>query len=262
MNEEDACELDLISVIMPAYNAERTISQAIYSVLKQTYKKLELIVIDDCSSDGTAEVVRKYMAKDHRVRLLQNQKNYGISLTRKKGAENANGEWLALLDSDDMWKNDKLEKQIDIQKKTGAVLLYTGSSFMNESGQILDWTMQVPECVSYRELLKQNIISNSSSLVRKDLYLKHMAMDDNLHEDFATWLSILKSGVVAFGVDEPLLIYRISSKSKTGNKFKSAEMNWRTYRYTGLNVFESVYYMCCYTFRNLQKYGNLWRKCF
>lgn len=260
MSESCRDDFGLISIIMAAYNSEKTIGQAIASALAQTYENIELIVIDDCSSDGTVEAVQKYIEQDSRVRLLRNDQNSGVSLTRKKGIENAKGEWLALLDSDDMWTRDKLAKQIALQKKTGAVLLYTGSAFMNEDGKKLTWTMHVPEKVTFRQLLKQNILSNSSSLVKKDLYLQHMALGDNMHEDFATWISILRTGITAYGVDEPLLIYRLSSGSKTGNKIKSALMNWRTYRYVGLNWAVSVYYMFCYAFRNLKKYRNFSRK--
>ena len=107
------------------------------------------------------------------------------------------------------------------------------------------------------QLLKQNVISNSSALVRKELYEKNYVIGDSMHEDFAIWLSILKNGVVAYGVDEPLLIYRLAKSSKSGNKFKAAMMNWNTYRFIGLNWIEALYYQLCYITRNIKKYAKL-----
>lgn len=246
-----------ISIIMAAYNAEKTIEQAIYSVLCQTYPDFELLVVNDCSTDKTAALVAAIAEKDDRVRLISNEKNGGVSYTRKHGLEEARGEWIAILDSDDAWASEKLEKQIELQKKTNAELLFTGSAFMDADGKPIEWYLSAPAEVTYRQLLKQNVLSNSSALVRKKLYAKHYAVGDEMHEDFAIWLSILKEGRKAYGVDEPLLIYRIAKSSKSGNKIKAARMNWNTYRYVGLNPVEALYYECWYMAKNIVKYANL-----
>ena len=246
-----------VSIIMAAYNAEKTIRQAIESVLAQTYSDFELLIVNDCSKDQTQAIVEEYSQRDARVRLIVNPHNMGVSLTRMNGLNAATGEWIAVLDSDDAWMPEKLEKQMVLQKRTGAVLLYTGSQFMDGDGNKIDWVLNVPEKVDYRTLLKQNILSNSSSLCRKDLYKKHYAIGDGMHEDFALWLSILKNGEVAYGVNEPLLIYRISTNSKSGNKIKAAKMNWNTYRAVGLNWIESLYYELWYVVRGLLKYRHL-----
>lgn len=254
MMQED---FGLISIIMAAYNTEKTIEQAINSVLSQTYTNFELLVVNDCSTDRTAEFVKSIAAKDSRVRLISNVKNNGVSYTRKHGLEEAKGSWIAILDSDDAWAPEKLEKQIELQEKTNADLLFTGSAFMDSEGQLIDWYLRAPSEVTYRQLLKQNVLSNSSALVRKELYAKHYAIGDGMHEDFAIWLSILKEGKKAHGVDEPLLIYRIAKSSKSGNKVKAAKMNWNTYRYVGLNLMEAIYYECWYIFNGIRKYRNL-----
>ena len=247
----------LISIIMAAYNAEKTIEQAISSVLKQTYPNFELLVVNDCSTDGTENLVRSIVAKDSRVQLISNEKNSGVSFTRKHGLEEAKGEWIAILDSDDAWAPKKLEKQIDLQEKTNADLLFTGSTFMDANGKAIDWYLAAPAEVTYRQLLKQNVLSNSSALVRKELYAKYYAIGDEMHEDFAIWLSILKEGRKAYGVNEPLLIYRIAKSSKSSNKVKAAMMNWNTYRYVGLNPVSALYYECWYIVKGLLKYKNL-----
>lgn len=246
-----------VSIIMAAYNAENTIRQAIESVLAQTYVHYELLVVNDCSKDRTAEIVEDYSRRDARVKLINNPCNMGVSQTRLNGLNAAAGEWIAVLDSDDAWLPEKLEKQMALQQKTGAALLYTGSQFMDSEGNRLDWTMPVPERVTYKKLLKQNILSNSSSLCRQELFRTHYVMDDTMHEDFALWLNILKSGEIACGVNEPLLIYRISAASKSGNKIKAARMNWRTYRTVGIPFLAACYYMGWYTVNGLLKYRNL-----
>lgn len=250
-------DFGLVSVIMAAYNAEKTIEQSINSVLNQTYPDVELLVVDDYSQDRTVKLVENIMARDNRVRLIYNKENSGVSYTRKHGLEEAKGAWIAILDSDDIWAPEKLEKQIILQKKMNADLLFTGSAFMDSDGQPIDWYLHAPAEVTYRQLLKQNVLSNSSALVRKELYAKHYAIGDGMHEDFAIWLSILKEGKKAYGVDERLLIYRIAKSSKSGNKFKAAKMNWNTYRYVGLNPIEAAYYECWYMVNGFLKYRNI-----
>ena len=249
-------DFGLISIIMAAYNAEKTIEKAINSVLNQTYPNFELLVVNDCSKDRTVELVKSIAATDGRVRLISNVKNSGVSYTRMHGLEEAKGSWIAILDSDDAWTPEKLEKQIELQKRTNADLLFTGSAFMDSDGQPIDWYLHAPAEVSYRQLLKQNVLSNSSALVRKGLYAKYYAIGDGMHEDFAIWLSILKEGKKAYGVDEPLLIYRIAKSSKSGNKVKAAKMNWNTYRYVGLNPIEAAYYEGWYMSKKVIKYAN------
>lgn len=230
---------------------------AVESVLKQTYQNLELIIVDDASKDKTVEIAQRYAENDNRVRVICNKKNVGVSKTRHRAVDAARGQWLAFLDSDDAWKEDKLEKQIDLQRKKNGKLIFTGSAFMDEEGHTIDWILHAPQEICYRKLLKQNLISNSSVLVEKQIYQQYEAIGDDMHEDFACWIKILRSGTKAFGIDEPLLIYRISGKSKSGNKLKAAKMNWNTYRAVGMNVFFAGYYMIWYTINGLKKYSQL-----
>lgn len=247
----------LVSVIMPAYNAEKTLPMAVESVLNQTYRDLELIIVDDASSDKTVEVARSYAIGDDRVRIICNKKNIGVSKTRHKAVDAARGEWIAFLDSDDAWKESKLEKQIVLQQEIKGKLIFTGSAFMNENGKEMEWVLHVPLEISYKKLLKQNLISNSSVLVERQIYQRYETIGDEIHEDFACWIKMLRSGIRAFGIDEPLLIYRVSSTSKSGNKLNAAKMNWNTYRVVGMNVFSASYYMIWYVINGLKKYHNL-----
>ena len=248
-------EIGMISIIMAAYNAEKTIEEAIESVINQTYNGWELIIVDDCSTDRTETIVKQF--SDPRIRYIKNAENSGVSITRKVGLDASKGVWIAVLDSDDKWTNTKLEKQVDVVIEKGARLVFTGSAFMNEDGNELPWILHVPKILPYKKLLKQNLISNSSVLVDKELYRRHYAIGDEMHEDFAIWLGITKEGHMAYGIDEPLLIYRLSNKSKSSNKLKAARMNWNTYRHAGLGLCESAYYMSCYIQRSISKYSHL-----
>lgn len=250
-------EIGLISIIMAAYNAEKTLREAVASVRAQTYENWELILVDDCSLDGTKQIAGELCGEDARIHFFENEENRGVSYTRRFAAANARGEWVAILDSDDAWTADKLEKQAKLQIETGAELLYTGSAFMDAGGERIPWILKVPETLSYRQLLKQNLLSNSSSLVRTELYREAYAYGDSMHEDFATWLRILKDGRKAYGVQEPLLIYRLSEGSKSAKKGNAAKMNWNTYRYAGLNPLAACYYMCWYMVRGVIKYAAL-----
>lgn len=246
-----------VSIIMAAYNAEKTLPAAVDSVLCQTYPHWELLIVEDGSRDNTLAIAEKYAERDERIRVIPNEKNAGVSQSRKNGLLAASGEWIAVLDSDDMWKPEKLEKQVRAAQETGAALIFTGATFMRADGSPILWQLSAPERVSFRELLKQNVISNSSVLVKKSLYEKHYVMGDHMHEDYAMWLGMLAEGVQTCGINEPLLIYRVAANTKSGNKLKSAQMQIATYRHIGLSVPACLYYLVCYGVNGLLKYRNL-----
>lgn len=248
---------ELVSIIMPAYNAAATIACAIDSVLAQTYRQWELIVVNDASGDETAELASAYAARDSRIRVLDNARNMGVSRTRMNGMQAARGQWLALLDSDDAWQADKLEKQMRIAGEGRAQLVYTGSSYMDSLGTPRAWVFHVPEAITYRKLLKQNVIPNSSVLIRRDWYERSVRHAEDIHEDFVCWLLFLQAGGIACGIDEPLLVYRLSPSSKSGNKLRSARMAWRSYRLIGLPIPAAAYYMGWYAFTGIRKHRHL-----
>lgn len=229
--------------------------------MNQTYSKWELIVIDDCSQDNTVDKVKKLALLDTRINLYRNERNIGVSKTRNKGIALAVGEWIAFLDSDDCWTPDKLQKQMhmvsDNREKTEFV--FTASRFMDENGRLFKWVMSVPETVRYKDLLKHNVISCSSVLISKQCLGKHRMLGDSIHEDFALWLSILKNNVIAYGINEPLLIYRISSNSKSGNKLRSAKMSYKTYKFLKINIFMILYCMFFYTIYGFKKYNSIYK---
>ncbi|HFU4234897.1 TPA: glycosyltransferase family 2 protein [Streptococcus suis] len=247
----------LVSIVMPAYNCEKYVVEAINSILAQTYRNWELLVLDDGSKDNTLRIIEEFSQKDSRIKALPNGKNMGVSATRNRGIELASGEWIAFLDSDDMWKPEKLEKQFEIVEKEAAEFLFTGSSYINEEGEAYKEIFEVPEKITYKKLRNQNVISCSSVLVKKK-YFEHIKMEkDEMHEDYAVWLRILKTGVTAFGVNEPLLIYRISRNSKSGNKMKTVKMTYKVFRFVGINPFGSAYFMLRHVIASVGKYKRI-----
>lgn len=257
MNRDES--IGLISVVIPAYNAEKTIEKTIQSARAQTYSNIEVIIVDDHSRDRTAEIAAAYAKKDNRIKVVQNQSNKGVASARNRGVGEAKGEWIAFLDSDDRWEPSKLEKQSDVLRKShSSHLCYTGSAFENDEGIRSSYILSVPKKLRYCDLLKQNLISCSSVLVRKEALLAFpMKSDPMIHEDLAAWLKILKDGSAAVGINEPLLIYRISSESKSGNKLRAARMQWRTYREAGIGCLKSIRYFLIYAWRNIKKYFHI-----
>lgn len=250
---------ELVSVIMPAYNAEKTIAAAIASVVGQTYPRWELIVINDGSTDRTASVLQALAGQENRINILSTP-NSGAAAARNCGIAAANGSWIAFLDSDDAWEPRKLEIQMDALRRDRTIdLIFTASAFMDEEGRRLSYCLPVPREITYRKLLKQNVISCSSVIVRKELAVRYPMKGGDIHEDYALWLSLLRDGCKAYGINEPLFIYRLSPRSKSGNKRKAAFMTCRTYRAVGLSLPETAYYFCWYAWRGMRKYRALKR---
>ena len=251
---------ELISVILPVYNGEKTVEASVASVLEQTYKNIELIIVDDASEDGTPEKLSMLAGHDSRIRVITNKTNCGRLRSRCKAVDAAKSEWIAFIDADDLWQPDKVEKQLDFRDSAGCDLIYTASAFMDSEGNKYKWIMHVPAKVSYRKLLKQNVISNSSVMVRKKDFVSYLPCSEgvnDMHEDFACWLNMLRAGLVACGIDEPLITYRISGKSGSGNKVKASVMNMNTYKCIGLGFFERYFYQACYAVNGFRKYMHL-----
>ena len=190
-------ERPLVSVIMPAYNAEKYIEEAIRSVLSQTYTNWKLLILDDGSTDRTAELAERFANADTRIRLLRNPQNMGVARTRNRGFDMANGDWAALLDSDDVWHSDKLEKQLAAAERSGADMIYCSYSMMDADGRrISDFI--VPERTSYAAMLEESVLSCSTVLLSRSIYSEYRFSTNYYHEDYALWLRLLRLGFTAF----------------------------------------------------------------
>ncbi len=217
-------ETPIVSVIMPAYRCAGTIRQAIDSVLVQDVP-LELIVVNDTSPDDLDAVMQR-MRIDPRVRSGK------MSITsapgsRNRGVSMARGRYVAFLDADDWWEEDKLKKQLEASGRTRAVLCSTGSELLTPDGRQTGGVIGVPEEITYRKLLHHNCINCSSVVLRTDVAREFPMEHEDSHEDYILWLRILKKYGWAVAVNEPLLKYRLSSKGKSGSKLQSARMTYR-----------------------------------
>lgn len=243
----------VISVIMPAFNSSKYIHEAINSVLSQTYSNWELIVIDDCSTDGTVDIVREYMHDKSNIRILCLSENKGPGYCRNYGIKHAKGEYIAFLDSDDIWKATKLERQINIVEKGKYQFVCTARECFSEEKFI--GKIDVPNVIDYGLIQKNNYINCSSVLIKKDLLLQ-FDESRNLHEDYLLWLNIMKNDILAYGIQEVLLLYRISKKSITANKLKSIIMTFKTYDEHFNSKLKSILYLFRNVIISIKKYRN------
>ncbi|ASI36434.1 glycosyl transferase family 2 [Exiguobacterium sp. N4-1P] len=248
----------LVSIIMPTYNSSDYIKAAINSVFSQTYENWELIIVDDHSTDGSEELIAKLiMNYKNKTKYIKNNKNLGVSKSRNIGIEESKGEWIAFLDSDDAWKESKLLKQFEKVKELNEEFIFTGSSYINEKNEKYSGDFIDIKNMSYKELLRNNSISLSSVLIKKYLLEKNNFENDRVHEDYLLWLKILKTGIKAIAIKEPLLIYRLSKTSKSGNKLKSIRMTYGVYRDLGINIISSIYYTLNHLFKASKKYKEI-----
>lgn len=245
-------ERPIVSVIMPAYNCEKFIAKAIESVLNQGVP-LELIIINDCATDGTEKVIQKYLS-DERIRYVKNEQNMGVAKTRNRGVRLAKGDYVAFLDSDDWWGENKLSKQLALIEKENRVLCSTGRELVDEEGRPTGRVIPVKETITYDMMLRQNWINCSSVLLKREVAEEFPMEHEDSHEDYITWLKILQKYQFACAVNEPLLKYRLSNKGKSGSKIKSAGMTFKVYRYMGFSWSKSVVCFCCYAFNGIKKY--------
>lgn len=243
---------------MPAYNCDKYITYSIKSVLDQTYDNWELLICDDGSNDKTLDIVQNYVYDDCRIKLFTNETNLGVSASRNKLLENASGEWIAFLDSDDIWATNKLEIQINSAHINKVDFLFTGVSYINEKGEFYKGKFLIPNVVSYEKLRLQNVISCSSVLIKKSLIEDLKFGNDSIHEDFAMWLSILKQKKInAYGINESLLTYRITKNSKSGNKINTLKKNYKMFRYLELTRLKSLYFSINNAICGVKKYNRI-----
>jgi len=252
-------EKTLVSVIIPSHNGAKYIKDALNSVLLQDVS-LEIIFIDDFSSDDTDEIIETYTKKYGNIVYLKNKESLGASKTRNKGVAFAKGEYIAFLDVDDVWEKGKLTEQLNLLKKNNAVFSYTARELITDNGKSTGRIISVPEKVNYYELLKTNFIPCSSVVLLKSVAEEFPMVRDSLHEDYLNWLMILKKYNVAYGINKPLLKYRLTPNGKSRNRFKSAVMTYRVHREMNTNAFLSVYYTLLHLLNGIKKYSLGGRK--
>lgn len=244
----------LISIITPAYNCGDYIAETIDSVINQTYKNWELIIVDDCSTDHTKEIVKEYIKKDNRIKYHLLDTNSGAAIARTKAMELANGDYMAFLDSDDLWYKEKLEKQIAFMKDKNYSFTCTDYEQIDENGQTLNRIIKTKTRTDYNGVLLSCPVGNSTVMYNVKELGKFKVPDIRKRNDDALWLQILKNEKYIYGLPEVLANYRIRPNSISSDKFELVKYHWKLYReIENLSVLRSSFHICYWGFLKVFK---------
>lgn len=246
----------LVSIVTPCYNAEQFIDETIQSVLTQRYTHWELIIVDDGSLDQSRDIIKNYIKNDKRIKLIINDINLGVTKSRNKAIKVSKGDYIAFLDSDDIWLPAKLEKQIELMQIENIDMSYSAYNIIDIDRQIIGH-YAIKEQVSYRDMLKTSIIG-TLTMVYNVKKLGKFYFHDVGHEDYVLKLEILKQIEYARGITEVLAEYRIVEESLSRNKLKTAKWQWYIYRKVEkLSIWKSIYYFIQYTYYGFRKYKKI-----
>ncbi|NLY04319.1 MAG: glycosyltransferase family 2 protein [Campylobacter sp.] len=245
---------NLVSIIMPSYDSEKFIAKSINSALSQTYSNLELIIVDDCSFDNSNDIIEQYAKQDSRVKLIKLDQNSGPAVARNKAIESANGDYIAFLDSDDLWDKDKIEKQLKFMQDNDLAFTYSSYRLIDEDDKELGNFTTTPE-VTYENLLKTNSIGCLTAIYDvKKLGKVYMPLILK-RQDYGLWLKILKQINSSKGILDSLATYRIRKNSVSSNKLKAAKYQWKIYtEVEKLGIIKSSYYFIHYAINGIFKY--------
>lgn len=249
-------KMDLVSIITPIYNCENLLPQTLDCVLNQTYKNWEMILVDDCSIDNSASIIKKYAKKDSRIKYFKLEHNSGAAMARNKALEKSKGRFIAYLDADDLWKPEKLEKQISFMLEKKIAFSCTDYEKIREDGSSLNKIIKIPERVNYNLFLRNTIIQTVGVMIDTNITGKELLIMPNIRrrQDAATWCQLLKAGFDCYEVPENLSYYRVVSNSLSSNKFKAVKMNWYWYRkIEKLPLWKTCYCFVGYSFNAVKK---------
>ncbi|MGL5439555.1 MAG: glycosyltransferase family 2 protein [Filifactoraceae bacterium] len=235
----------MVSVLIPCYNCKNLIEQTLNSILYQDIDDLEIVIVDDCSTDGSYEHLCNLYGEDSRFIIRRNPYNMGVAATRNAAFALSSRNYIALLDSDDIWEDLKLIKQLKALKTSSAHICCTGAKVISHEGVFLNKYRCVEDNVSFDALLKNNMVVNSSVLMKREVMDKFKFRTDFFHEDYVFWLESLQNQFKLIGINEPLIKYRLGGRSQ--NKLNAAKHRWKIYReFLNFGLFKSLKYMLFY----------------
>lgn len=245
----------LVSIITSAYNAAEYIAETIESVLAQTYPKWEMLIVNDCSKDNTAEIVQSYAAKDNRIKLINLKQNSGAAFARNTAIQNSKGRYIAFLDSDDLWKKEKLAKQLAFMQQNGYAFTFTEYQYLKLTSEEPLRIIKVPESLTYEQSLKNTIIGCLTVMVDRKQTDDFKMPLVRAGQDHLTWWLLMKRGFKAYGLQENLAEYRRVEGSISHNRFKAIKRHWKLYReYEKLSLIKSAYCFICYALHAVKKH--------
>lgn len=230
----------LVSIITPTYNSAAFISETISSVKNQTYLNWELLIVDDCSTDATVQVVGEFLS-DPRIRLIALSQNSGAGIARNTALSEAKGRYIAFLDSDDLWKPEKLVRQLQFMVQTGQPFTFSFYDCIDEDGKLLDKRIEAPVELYYRQLFFCNFVGNLTGIYDAAHFGKIAISSIRKRQDWIVWLTILKQLERAKPVPESLAFYRVRENSISASKWRLLSHNYVVYRkFHKLNVLFSL----------------------
>lgn len=248
---------ELVSVIVPVYNAEKFILETLDSVAAQTYPHWELLLVEDGSSDDTVGAIEEYVRQknEKRVRLIRQPANMGAARARNRGLQEAQGRYIAYLDADDLWAPRKLELQLGFMEAQGAAFSFTGYEFADEKARGMGKVVRVPRTLNYNQALSNTTIFTTTVMFDTEKISKELLeMPVMKSEDTALWWKVLRNGYTAWGLDENLAMYRRPGKTLSSNKLEAIRRIWKLYRDAeGLNVLRSAWHFCFWAVRAVKR---------
>lgn len=246
-------EKSKVSVITPVYNAEDFLNETIESVLNQTYKNFEYLLIDDCSTDSSADIIKSYAEKDNRIHYIKLEENSGAAVARNTGLEQAQGQFIAFIDSDDVWYPEKLEIQLAFMAEQGEAFTYTKYEHITEDSEVQS-APDFPKRLDYSGLLKNTAIACSTVVIDRQVIGEFRMPLVRKGQDTATWLRILRDHDYAYLVDEVLNQYRGRAGSLSSDKIGALKRTWNTYRnIENLPLHKALYYFMFYIWNAVKR---------
>ena len=255
MEKEKEIEKEKVSIIVPMYNAEKFIGKTIESVLAQTYQNWEMLIMNDVSTDNSLAIVSVYAKKDERIKIVNTEKNVGVVKGRNFLIDLASGKYIAFLDADDYWHNEKLEKQIKFMKEKNASISCTEYTRVKENEEKIN-DVTIKENIFYNDMLKNNYLGCLTVMYDTEKIGKRYFKELEKNEDYVLWLEIVKDVDIIYGLKENLAYYRVLDNSRSSNKVKTAKVRWEIYRkIEKLSLLKSLYYFLHYAIRAVLKNG-------
>ena len=255
MEKGKEIEKEKVSIIVPMYNAEKFIGKTIESVLAQTYQNWEMLIMNDVSTDNSLAIVSVYAKKDERIKIVNTEKNVGVVKGRNFLIDLASGKYIAFLDADDYWHNEKLEKQIKFMKEKNASISCTEYTRVKENEEKINDVI-IKENIFYNDMLKNNYLGCLTVMYDAEKIGKRYFKELEKNEDYVLWLEIVKDVDIIYGLKENLAYYRVLDNSRSSNKVKTAKVRWEIYRkIEKLSLLKSLYYFLHYAIRAVLKNG-------
>lgn len=247
---------DLVSIVTPVYNAEEYLEETIESVLAQGYSHWEWYLVNDCSTDQSKEVAAPYLEQDPRLHWIDLKENSGAAVARNAGIEAGKGQYIAFIDSDDVWKPEKLQRQLHFMKENKVYFSYTNFSMMAEDGKITKARADLPLSLDYEGLLRNTAISCTSVIIDRNQVGDFRMPLLRKGQDTATWLMLLRTreDLKAYCFDEPMHAYRQHPGSISSNKLKALKRTWHIYRHVEkLPLTKASYVFVSYVWHAIQR---------